>query len=63
MTDDASDFHVRTGRIRDRSVRAGRRQQSFVNQVLKAAARAKGAALTPADFSGGRRRGPGAIKQ
>ncbi len=60
MTDDASNFRIRTGRIRDRRLSTGRRQQSFVNQVLKAAAKANGAALTPSDFSSRPRRGPGA---
>jgi type IV secretory pathway VirD2 relaxase len=60
MSDDASNFRIRTGRIRDRGPRVGRRQSSFVNQALRAAAKAKGAALTPADFSSRSRRGPGA---
>ena len=69
MSDESSDFRIRPGRIRERGTRIGRRQPSFINQALKAAAKAKGVALTPAEFSGragadrgsGRkRRGPGA---
>jgi len=69
MSDDASDFRIRPGRIRERGTRIGRRQPSFINQALKAAAKAKGAALTPAEFSsragtgrssGRKRRSPGA---
>jgi hypothetical protein len=64
--DDASDLHPRPGRIRDRGSRAGRRSASFVNQVLKAAARANGGPLTAAQMrrdggrgSGGNRPGKG----
>lgn len=69
MSDESSDFRIRPGRIRERGTRIGKRQPSFIYQALKAAAKAKGAALTPAEFSsragagrsGGRkRRGPGA---
>lgn len=69
MSDESSDFRIRPGRIRERGTPIGKRQPSFINQALKAAAKAKGAALTPAEFSGragagrssGRkRRGPGA---
>jgi hypothetical protein len=69
MSDDAFDFRIRPGRIRERGARIGKRQPSFINQALKAAAKAKGAALTPAEFSsragagqssGRKRRGPGA---
>ena len=60
MSDDASDFRIRPGRIRERGAHIGKRQPSFINQALKAAAKAKGAALTPAEFSGRKRRGPGA---
>ncbi len=62
MSDDTSDFRIRTGRARDRGGRAGRRPRSFVNQVLKAAAKANGGALTPAQFSNRTRRGPGAAR-
>ncbi len=67
MSDESSDFRIRPGRIRERGARIGKRQPSFINQALKAAAKAKGAALTPAEFSsrvgagsGRTRRGPGA---
>ena len=54
--DDASDFRPRSGRIRDRGSRAGRRSTSFVNQVMKAAAKANGGPLTAAQMrrDGGR---------
>ncbi len=54
--DDASDLRPRPGRIRDRGTRAGRRSTSFVNQVLKAAAKANGGPLTAAQMrrDGGR---------
>jgi len=55
--DDASDFQLRTGRIRDRGARLGRRSQSFVAQVMKAAAKADGGPLTPAQMRGEGRRG------
>lgn len=51
MSDESSDFRIRPGRIRERGTRIGKRQPSFINQALKAAAKAKGAALTPAEFS------------
>jgi type IV secretory pathway VirD2 relaxase len=64
--DDASDFQPRPGRIRDRGTRAGQRSTSFVNQVLKAAAKANGGPLTAAQMredgergSGGNRPGKG----
>jgi type IV secretory pathway VirD2 relaxase len=60
MSDDTPDFRIRPGRIREGGTRIGRRQPSFINQALKAAAKAKGAQLTPAEFAGGKRRGPGA---
>lgn len=44
--DDASDFRPRPGRIRDRGPRMGRRSQSFIAQVMKAAAKANGGPLT-----------------
>ena len=50
--DDASDLRPRSGRIRDRGSRAGRRSTSFVNQVLKAAAKANGGPLTAAQMRG-----------
>ncbi len=61
MSDDATDFHVRTGRIGDRR-HSGQRQRSFVDQVLKATAKARGAALTGGDSHARGRRGPGAIR-
>ncbi|MFT6673473.1 MAG: type IV secretory pathway VirD2 relaxase [Afipia broomeae] len=60
MSDDPSDFRVRPGRIRDRGGRFDRRPRSFIDQVLKATAKANGAALTPARFANRKRRGPGA---
>jgi type IV secretory pathway VirD2 relaxase len=57
--DDASDFQPQPGRIRDRSLRVGRRSQSFVAQVMKAAAKANGGPLRPAQLRGGGRRGGG----
>jgi type IV secretory pathway VirD2 relaxase len=51
MSDESSDFRIRPGRIRERGTRIGKRQPSFINQALKAAAKAKGAALTPVEFS------------
>jgi type IV secretory pathway VirD2 relaxase len=66
MSDDASDFRIRPGRIRERGTRIGKRQPSFINQALKATAKTKGAVLTPAGFASrvgagsGKRRGPGA---
>ena len=60
MSDEFSDFRVRPGRIRERGTRSCGRQPSFINQALRAAAKARGAALTPAAFSGRKRRGPGA---
>jgi type IV secretory pathway VirD2 relaxase len=55
--DDASDFRPRPGRIRDRGRRSARRSQSFVAQVLKAAAKANGGPLTPSRLSGATQRG------
>jgi type IV secretory pathway VirD2 relaxase len=69
MSDESSDFRIRPGRIRERGTPFGKRQPSFINQALKAAAKAKGTALAPAEFSaragagrssGRKRRGPGA---
>jgi type IV secretory pathway VirD2 relaxase len=60
--DDASDFRPRTGRIRDQVRAGGRRAQSFVDQVMKAAAKANGGPLTQAQWSGGKRRGDSAGK-
>ncbi|MGL4263354.1 MAG: DUF3363 domain-containing protein [Afipia sp.] len=62
MSDEASDFRIRTGRIGNRGTRASGRPRSFVDQVLKASAKANGAALTPAQFSNRRRRGPSAVR-
>src|SRR5579863_10277307 len=53
---DASDFRLRPGRIRDRGGRNVRRTQSFVAQVMRAAAKANGGPLTHAQITGGRRR-------
>jgi hypothetical protein len=55
--DDASNLRIRPGRIRDRGRSARPRAQSFVNQVLRAAAKANGGPLTRAQLRGGRRRG------
>ncbi|HZC15157.1 MAG TPA: hypothetical protein VE309_00195 [Caulobacteraceae bacterium] len=55
--DDASDFRPRTGRTRDRGGPSSRRLQSFVGQVMKAAAKANGGPLTHAQMVGGKRRG------
>jgi type IV secretory pathway VirD2 relaxase len=54
---DASDFRPRPGRIRDRGRPAARRSLSFVDEVMRAAAKANGGPLTPAQFAGSRRRG------
>jgi hypothetical protein len=54
--DDASDLRPRPGRMRDRGSRVGRCSTSFVNQVLKAAAKANGGPLTPAQMRGEGRR-------
>ena len=55
--DDASDFQPRPGRIRNRGPRTGRRSQSFIAQVMKAAAKANGGPLTPSQLRGEGRRG------
>ena len=55
--DDASDFRLRPGRIRDRGGPNARRSQSFVAQVMKAAAKANGGPLTHAQITGRKRRG------
>ncbi len=60
MSDEFSDFRVRPGRIRERGARISGRRPSFINQALRAATKARGAALTPKEFSGRKRRGPGA---
>jgi hypothetical protein len=60
--DDASDFRPRTGHIRDQGRAGVRRSQSFVAQVMKAAAKANGGPLTQARLSGGERRGGAAGK-
>jgi type IV secretory pathway VirD2 relaxase len=57
MTLPTSDFRPRTGRIRDQGRAGGRRAQSFVAQVMKAAAKANGGPLTQARMAGGKRRG------
>ncbi len=63
MSDEFSDFRIRPGRIRERGARISRRQTSFINEALRAAAKAKGAALTLAEFAGRRRRGSGAVRR
>jgi hypothetical protein len=60
--DDASDFRPSPGCTRDRGRAGGRRSQSFVAQVMKAAAKANGGPLTQARLSGGKRRGGSAGK-
>jgi type IV secretory pathway VirD2 relaxase len=60
--DDASDFRPRTGRIRDQVRVGGRPAQSFVDQVMKAAAEANGGPLTNAQLRGWKRRGGSAGK-
>lgn len=62
MSDEPSDFRIRTGRIGNRGIRAGGRPRSFIDQVLKASAKANGAALTSAQISNRRRRGPSAVR-
>jgi hypothetical protein len=54
---DLSDFHPRPGRIHDRGRPNARRSLTFVQEVMKAAAKANGGPLTPSQFAGGRRRG------
>ncbi len=60
--DDAADFRPRTARIRDQGRAGARRAQSFVAQVMKAAAKANGGPLTHAQFSRGKPRGRGSGK-
>jgi hypothetical protein len=55
--DDASNLRIRPGGIRDRGRGARPRVQSFMNQVLRAAAKANGGPLTPAQLRGMGRRG------
>jgi len=52
MSDDASNLRIRPGRIRDRGRGARPRAQSFISQVLRAAAKANGGPLTPAQRRG-----------
>lgn len=54
---DASDLRIRPGRIRDGGRTAKPRGRSFVSQVLRAAAKANGGPLTPAQLRGNGRRG------
>ena len=54
---EAPDFQLRPGRIRDRGRPAARRSLSFVDQVMKAAAKANGGPLPPSRLAGGGRRG------
>src|SRR5204863_10045135 len=62
MSDDASNLRIRPGRIRDRGRGARPRAQSFISQVLRAAAKANGGPLTPAQLRGTGRRGGAARK-
>ncbi len=55
--DEDPNFQPRAGRIRDHGRRTGRRSQSFIAQVIKAAAKANGGPLTPAQLRGDGRRG------
>ena len=56
--DDIPDLHIRAGRIRDRGHRAQAPARSFVTQVMRAASKANGGPMTPAQMRGGvRRRG------
>ena len=50
--DDASDFRPRSGRMRDHGGHLGRHSTSFVNQILKAAAKANGGPLTATQMRG-----------
>ena len=52
MSDDASKLRIRPGRIRDGGRDARPRSQSFINQVLRSAAKANGGPLTPAQLRG-----------
>ena len=54
---DAADLRLRPGRIRDTGGRAPARTPSFVTQVLRAAAKANGGPVTPAQMRSGPRRG------
>lgn len=54
--DDALDFRLRPGRIRDRSRPIARRSLSFVDEVMRAAMKASGGSLPPSRSAGGRRR-------
>ena len=54
--DDALDFRPRPGRTRDRGRPAARRSLSFVDEVMRAAMKAKGGPLPPSPSAGSRRR-------
>lgn len=54
--DDALDFRPRPGRVRDRSRPIARRSLSFVDEVMRAAMKAKGGPLPPSRSAGRRRR-------
>ena len=56
MSDDTSNVRIRPGRIRDRGRGARPRARSFISQVLRAAAKANGGPLTPAQLRGAGRR-------
>jgi hypothetical protein len=60
--DDAFDLRLRPGRIRDRGRASAPRARSFVDQVMRAAAKANGGPLTPAQMRSGKRRGGSAGK-
>lgn len=57
MRDDSFDFRLRPGRIRDQRRASTPRARSFVDQVMRAAAKANDGPLTPAQMRGGKRRG------
>jgi len=58
-SDDAFDFRLRPGRVRDRGARVNPRARSFVDQVMTAATRANGGPLKLTEMRGERRRGNG----
>jgi hypothetical protein len=63
MSDDASNLRIRPGRIRDRGRGARPRAESFISQVMRAAAKANGGPLTPAQLRGSGRRRSGAPRK
>jgi type IV secretory pathway VirD2 relaxase len=60
--DDPSNFYPRAGRIRDQGRPSGRRAQSFVAQVMKAATKANSGPLSHRQIGGGKRPAGGAGK-